>query len=213
MLDVFWSEGLRQRFLVLWQRCLEANADDASNVLRLLEECYGQDHRRYHGPGHIRFCLEQYEMVASQIAVSEEVELAIWFHDAVHDPNSSTNEADSADLLRAVAGGHRPKLVERVAAMILDTTHAHPPTSADGRYLVDIDLAGLGQPWIRFAEDNRLIRAEQPDLSDAVYRGKQQAFLHALIDRPTVYQTPFFRDRYERRARANIARILDSQAA
>jgi predicted metal-dependent HD superfamily phosphohydrolase len=204
---------MRQRFLALWQRCLEATADDASNVLQLLEECYGQANRRYHGPGHIRFCLEQYDRAAPQIEASEGIELAIWFHDAVHDPGSPTNEADSADLFRAVAGNRRPPLVERVGEMILETTHAYPPSSADARWLVDIDLAGLGQPWERFAEDARLIRAEHLHLPDAIYRGKQQAFLRALIDRPLVYQTRFFRDRYEQRARANIARILDSQAA
>lgn len=213
MLDVPWSDSLRQRFLVLWQRSLTATAEGAEEVWQVLLQGYGEAHRRYHGPGHIRFCLQQHDRAAPQMAIPDEVELAIWFHDIVHRPGSATNECDSAALFRRIAGPRASPRIDRVAAKILDTTHAHEPSDDDARFLVDIDLASLGQPWSRFADDSRRIREEQAHLSDAAYFAAQQTFLQSLFDRPRIYLTAFFGARYERRARANIERVLNSRAA
>jgi predicted metal-dependent HD superfamily phosphohydrolase len=213
MRDLPWTDSLRQRFLAVWQRSLSADADDAGEVLRLLQDCYGEAHRDYHGPGHVRFCLEQHDQAAPHMARPDEVELAVWFHDAVHRPGFANNEADSAALFRRVAGSAPASRIDRVVSMILDTTHDRAPAQGDGCFMVDIDLAGLGQPWARFIDDSRRIREEQPDLPDALYLAAQQRFLKRLLERPAIYRTSLFRSRYEQRARANIARVFDSRAA
>ena len=139
------------------------------------------------------------------------VELAVWFHDAVYQPGNNSNEADSAAMFRHAAGAAAPLLVDRVASMILDTTHDHKPTDPNGGFMVDIDLASLGRPWPSFAKDSRLLREEQADVPDTTFFAAQEVFLQKLIERPFLYRTPFFRSRYEQRARANIARALDLQ--
>lgn len=141
------------------------------------------------------------------------VELAIWFHDLIHIPGNADNEVRSAGLFRQLAGEVAAERVDRVAAMILDTTHRGLPSDGDAGFMVDIDLASLGQPWSRFFEDSKAIRREQPDLPDPSYRHAQRAFLQHLLARPTIYATGFFRDRYEAVARANVTRLLRSEAA
>ena len=208
-----WPNGFRQRFLALWQRSLGLSAMRAENALRLLQQAYAEPHRHYHTFEHIRFCLSQFDLVARQMSSPETVELAIWFHDAVHQPGNASNEADSAALFRRMAGTAEPKLVERVASMILDTTHDHEPTEHLGGFMVDIDLASLGRPWADFIKDNRLLRQEQADVPDETYLIAEEVFLEKLLQRSSLYRTPIFRSRYERRARANITRLLEKQAA
>jgi predicted metal-dependent HD superfamily phosphohydrolase len=137
------------------------------------------------------------------------VELALWFHDVVYEPGSATNEADSAALFRGLAKGADPALVDTVAALILDTRHIAPPGDGDARLLVDIDLAGLGQPWEGFLDDSRALRREQAATADAEYYRGEAAFLGRLLGRKHLYCTDFFRSRYEQRARLNIRRCLD----
>lgn len=213
MLDESWSDSLHQRFIALWQRSLSAPAGATLDVLQCLQDCYSEPHRRYHGLRHIHFCLEQHELASCEMQQPDEVELAIWFHDAVHRPGSGNNEPESAALFRRFAGSGDARRVDRVCEMILDTTHDHPPREKDGNFMVDIDLASLGQPWAGFIDDSQLIRAEQPDVSDAAYAIMQQRFLQALISRPSIYRTSPFRVRYERQARANIERMLSTKAA
>lgn len=213
MLDESWSDSLHQRFLALWQRSLSSAAGGANDVLEILQDCYTEAHRRYHGIGHIQSCLEQHDLAVGGMQEPDEVELAIWFHDAVHRPGSAANEAESASLFRRLAGSRDPARIDRVCHMILDTTHDHPPVSKDGNYMVDIDLASLGQPWARFSSDSALIRAEQPEVSDAAYAIALQRFLQALIGRPSIYRSSLFRMLYEQPARANIQRVLGTRAA
>jgi predicted metal-dependent HD superfamily phosphohydrolase len=213
MLDESWTDSLHQRFLALWQRSLSSASGSAHDVLEILHDCYSEAHRRYHGIGHIQSCLEQLDLAVGGMQQPDEVELAIWFHDAVHRPGNADNEAESAALFRRLAGDQDAARVDRVCHMILDTTHDHPPVSKDGNYMVDIDLASLGQPWARFSSDSELIRAEQPELSDAAYAIALQRFLQALIGRPSIYRSSLFRMLYEQSARANIQRVLSTKAA
>lgn len=208
-----WPNGLRQRFLALWQRSLGPSTCGVAKVVQRLERSYAEPHRRYHTFEHIRFCLTQHDLAAQRMPLPDAVELAVWFHDAVHQPGSHSNEAASAAMFRHAAGAAAPLLVERVASMILDTTHDHKPTDQHGGFMVDIDLASLGRPWPNFIEDSRLLRQEQAGVPDQPYLIAQALFLEKLIHRPYLYRTPFFRLRYERRARANIARLLEKQAA
>lgn len=208
------EHSLRRRFTALWESCSRSpSARSAADVWSVVWSAYAEAHRHYHGIGHILFCLEQFALVARQLRSPKAVELAIWFHDVIHQPGRSDNEVASAVLFRRYAEALDAELVDAVATMIADTTHRSAPQTQDGKYLVDIDLAGLGQPWTRFSRESESIRDEQLDVSPAAYASAQQAFLGSLIARPHLYRTRFFRERYEMSARDNIRRILKSLAA
>jgi predicted metal-dependent HD superfamily phosphohydrolase len=53
-----------------------------------------------------------------------------------------------------------------------------------------------------------LLREESSSQTDAKYHAGQVFFLSALQQRPHLYQTEYFRDRYEAIARANLDRLL-----
>jgi predicted metal-dependent HD superfamily phosphohydrolase len=74
-----------------------------------------------------------------------EVELALWFHDAI-DPRATDNDQRSAEWAAhelesaaATAG-----VIAAVRALILATRHDAIPNGGDEQILTDIDLAVLG---------------------------------------------------------------------
>jgi len=79
----------------------------------------------------------------------------------------------------------------------------------DRRFIVDIDLAGFGAPWNEFMCKGALIRAEFPDQTDAEFYAKQVPFLRRLQQRPYIFATDYYRDRYEATAQDNLRRLLE----
>jgi predicted metal-dependent HD superfamily phosphohydrolase len=213
MVSTAHDTALQRRFIALWRCCSTDDDASAAAVWRQLSRRYAEPHRRYHGLNHVAFCLGQLDLAATLMESAPAVELAVWFHDAVYRPGDPANEAASAALFRELAASVDPTLVESVASLILDTTHLAAPTTEDGRYMVDIDLASLGLPWPRFLRDSEAIRDEQPDVPDAAYTTAQRSFLKGLLARPRLYRTRFFQDRCEATARSNIGRTLDGMAA
>src|SRR6185295_1221583 len=113
-----------------------------------------------------------------------EVEIALWFHDAVYDVHRHDNERRSADWARdALAGaGVAATAIARVEALVMATRHATTtPGSADEELLVDIDLAILGADAARFAEYAAQIRREYAHVADAEFRAGRSAVLAAFL--------------------------------
>jgi len=132
------------------------------------------------------------------------VEMALWCHDVIYVPGAKDNEPRSVEWFRYWAGDSIAA-TDRIAGLILDTTHARVPADAAGCLIADIDLAILGYARARFCRDGVQLRAERPDLDDATYDSAERAFLSALLARPRIYHTELFHTRYEARARSNLA--------
>lgn len=201
---------LRQRFIALWRRCLEPGAhSDPAAVWQELAQRYAEPHRHYHDKSHLAHCLEQLDLAAGEIHDPDQVELAIWFHDVVNEPGIADNEQQSAKLFRRVADGLiNPDAIDRVVELILVTTHQTQPDIPDHQFICDIDLASFGCPWECFMNDSAAVKAEFPGPDEDYYRGKK-AFLEALLERPRIFISDFFNDRYEEQARENIGKLLN----
>ena len=57
-----------------------------------LSRHYAEPHRHYHTLTHIFRCLRQLDAAKSLIEAPDAVEIAVWFHDVVHDPEACDNE-------------------------------------------------------------------------------------------------------------------------
>jgi predicted metal-dependent HD superfamily phosphohydrolase len=202
-------EGLdRSRWTGLWHR-LGAQGDGLS-ILSALEVSYAEPARAYHTAEHIRDCLAQFDPSRHTALRPDEVEAAIWFHDAVYLPGATDNEDRSAGLARttlADAGAPRD-VAQRIAELVLATQHLAIPGEPDAALLCDIDLSILGRTPEVFDEFERRIRQEYAWVPEPVYRGARAEILAGFLRRRSIFQTGFFRDRYEAPARTNLARIL-----
>lgn len=196
------------RWTRLWRR-LGARGTGLSTFTGLVA-AYAEPARAYHTAEHIRDCLSQFDLSSNTAQRADEVEAAIWFHDAVYLPAGSDNEDRSADLARtALAGsGVPPEVTGIIAGLILATRHLTVPSEPDAALLCDIDLSIFGSPPGVFDEFERRIRREYAWVPESVYRSARSEILQGFLGRRFIYQTGYFRDRYEAPARANLQRVL-----
>ncbi len=132
------------------------------DLYRELAAAYGEPHRAYHGLAHLEHCLEQLDAHREEAEAAGEVELALWFHDAIYRPTACDNEEQSADWARSAirSAGLSSDLAERVAALIMATCHDAVPESADARLIVDVDLSILGSPPAAYDRYEDAVRRE-----------------------------------------------------
>jgi predicted metal-dependent HD superfamily phosphohydrolase len=198
------------RFQALWNRCVASPPSPGGAVVYAdLRRLFGAAFRRYHTLDHIHDCVRRVDEVRELLADPDAVELALWFHDAVYDMDALTNERRSAELFAALSEGADPAFRRRVCGLIMATRHIGRERGNDRRFIVDIDLAGFGAPWDEFMRNGALLREESPAKTDAQYHAGQIYFLRRLQRRRQFFSTDYFRDRYEKTARANLSRLLD----
>ena len=175
-----------------------------------LVAAYQEPQRRYHGAAHIAACLALLDEVRNLAEEPAEVELALWFHDAVYKTRAFDNEAKSADWAERflAEAGADPAVAERVRDHILATRHAAEPAAGDTALTVDIDLSILGRPPETFDAFDRAIREEYAWVPGFLYRRKRAEVLQGFLDRPAIYITPALQERFEAQARANLERAL-----
>jgi len=194
-----------------WQRAwaeLGLTAD-ASLRDRLLA-AWSEPHRRYHTLQHLRECLAHFDAVHDLARHPGEVCLALWFHDAVYEPQRHDNEQRSADGARErlLQAGASREVADRIHALVMATRHEAIPCDPDAQLLVDIDLAILGAPRERFDEYERQVRLEYVHLTDGDWRAGRGDVLRGFLARPAIYSTPPFHARLEAVARDNLAYSL-----
>ena len=192
----------------MWVR-LGASAPVESLFYELLGR-YSEPHRKYHTTRHLDECFEKLKEIESQAAHPEDIELALWFHDAIYDVRRQDNEAKSADWARSAAleAGLPPTVAERVHGLVLVTAHNAVPRAIDQQILVDVDLSILGAKVERFDEYEEQIREEYSWVPAVVFRSKRRSILKDFLARPTIFNTQTFIDVYEAQARDNVGRSI-----
>jgi predicted metal-dependent HD superfamily phosphohydrolase len=184
-------------------------------LLSELAARYAEPHRAYHTLQHLRECFVQLEPAGDLAEQLAEVQLAVWFHDAIYDTHAHDNEERSARWAREalVETGVGRDTAERVERLVLATKHNATPEGADARLLVDVDLSILGADSARFWEYERQIRDEYSWVPETTFRERRAQVLTSFLERPSIYSTPRFAARLERRARENLSRSLQQLAA
>jgi predicted metal-dependent HD superfamily phosphohydrolase len=195
-----------------WKRCWsELNAQgDGSALLQKLVSAYEEPQRKYHTIQHLSECLSLLSRNLHLAIEPGEVEMALWFHDAIYNVRAHDNEARSADwagdaLSRAGVAAER---IERVRRLILATRHVALPEGHDQMLLVEIDLSILGACRVRFDEYESQVREEYAWVPESLFRQKRAELLTEFLARQPVYNTPQLREILEHQARENLAHSL-----
>ena len=195
-------------WLKTWDQLgLWGSHEDFSDLLNR----YRESHRAYHTMQHLCECFDHLTTARHLACRIGEVELALWFHDAVYDPRRNDNEELSRDcaqevLLNARAGGD---VMSRVENLILATRHTSVVTDCDAKLLVDVDLAILGSEPTRFDEYEQQVRQEYAWVPEDAFRTGRSRILAQFLARPRIYFTDWFFNRLELAARANLQRSLE----
>jgi predicted metal-dependent HD superfamily phosphohydrolase len=191
-----------------------ASLFDNAAMVELALVHYRQPHRFYHDAAHVQ------EMMALartlQLDLSPAEELAVLWHDAVYVPGADKglNEKLSAKLMLATAANGPDFFAATDKAtlataerIIIETTHAGEP-SAEAARVIDLDLYRLGAPWPEFDRHGHAIEREFRVLHDSPEKfwTARASFYRSMLQRPHIFATPLFRERYEAQARDNLKR-------
>lgn len=189
--------------------CTRLGAPQASAQFAVLQAAYSEPVRAYHTAQHIGECLALLDGVANQVQSPDDIELAIWLHDVVYDPQAHDNEERSAQLALQwfvdLPAAPRQRLAQRILAT---KGHAPTPHDSDCQALLDIDLAILASSPARFAEYGLQVRHEYSFVPEALYAVKRRQFMQQMAQRPQLYFHPSLALQLERAARLNLSSML-----
>jgi predicted metal-dependent HD superfamily phosphohydrolase len=88
------------------------------------------------------------------------------------------------------------------------TRHEAPATTPDAQLVVDIDLSILGTSEEIYDRFEANVRKEHRWVPSMIFRRKRAEILESFLARPTIYSTKPFAERYEARARRNLASAI-----
>ncbi|MEO3430790.1 hypothetical protein AAFN88_18190 [Pelagibius sp. CAU 1746] len=195
------------------------NAPLPSSLMTALRRRYAESQRHYHTWRHIEMLLELFEEVRHRLDDPAAVSAALYYHDAVYDPQRSDNEARSAALLMHEGAGVLPPDSLDFAGRLVEATARHLVPSdlsrsqrADAALFLDMDLSILAAPWPAFAAYEAAIRREYAFVAEAAYRAGRREVLEGFLSREKLYFSACFGPRFEKPARDNLARSLESLA-
>lgn len=193
-------DALRDRFFSLGAE-LQVPQDHTGRIFEKILSGYSEPHRRYHTLEHVAAMLGRADALG---VATNELEMAIWFHDIVYDPRAVTNEQKSAEFFEREMGAFLEETyLERVVALILATQHGGTlPESEVAEVLCDLDLEILSAKPDQYCQYRDAIREEYRHVPAVDYAKGRAGFLREML-RHRIYRTPYFEKR-EGDARRNL---------
>ena len=202
----------------LWYR-IGAQARNAWEVfLGTIVKHYCEPHRYYHNFSHLIQLFNEFKEVRHLCVNPDAVEMFLWLHDLIYLIGANDNEEQSAEASEKILMNAR--LSEEISRIfipevkrlvLLSKDHLAAPNDIDGALAMDLDLSILGQPIDVFDAFEYKIWQENVlggDMAEEAFRTRREDILRKFLDRTPIYQTPYFREKYEKTARANLERSL-----
>jgi predicted metal-dependent HD superfamily phosphohydrolase len=193
----------RDRWLKLMTALTLPPSEDTYGALA---KAYQESHRHYHTTEHIDDCLAKLDAIVDAAKSPAQIELALWFHDAIYAPLKSDNEFQSAEWAkRFLASAGASEATHRaVHDLIMVTRHQAPASTTDEALLVDIDLSILGADEATYARFETNVRKEYRWVPWFMFRKKRAEILQSFLDREPIYHNERMRIAYEATARRNL---------
>ncbi len=184
------------------------------DIFKQLRRAYAEGGRHYHTDKHVSECLAHFQNFRHLGNRPAEIEIALWFHDAIYDTHRSDNEEKSAEWAQIylASEGADAEAVDRIVEMI-HATKTHHARLGDAALMLDVDLGILGASRSAFEAYDHAIRLEYGWVPEEQYRHRRAQVLKTFLDRESIYKTREFRDQYEGQARENLARKFQELSA
>ncbi len=171
-----------------------------------IEKQYSCSQRHYHNLTHLQYMLEKAEQCKSQIEDYDTLLFAIFYHDIIYKATRKDNELKSAELAqkRMTELGVPIEKIKKCFQQIVATQHHAPTEDNDTRYLLDIDMAILGEDSSTYQKYASNVRREYSIYPDLLYKPGRKKVLQNFLKQDRIFQTTEFYGRFEAQARENI---------
>lgn len=190
--------------------------EPGESLIAGLKARYGEPQRHYHTWSHIEALRTHYDHIQDQLNDPISVLWALYWHDAIYDPQANDNEDKSADLLRKEAPPDLGQESLERADRIIRATKSHQipsgltaEDSADLALFLDIDLSILGTPQPVFDRYEAQIREEYAFVPADIYRQARSQILRGFLTRERLYFSEHYYAIWETAARENLQRSID----
>jgi predicted metal-dependent HD superfamily phosphohydrolase len=177
-------------------------------ILETVITKYSEPHRHYHTLRHIDHLLLLAQQNRDRLRDFNLVVTAIIFHDIIYDPQSKTNEEDSAIFFKSSFSPFLDEAMCNKAVEYILATKLHKVSDSDDgdlKLFIDFDMSILGADRIAYTEYAAQIRREYIHVEHSAYCHGRAAFLKSTIaagDR--IFATDEFFDQYESQAKLNM---------
>jgi predicted metal-dependent HD superfamily phosphohydrolase len=174
--------------------------------------------RAYHNINHVISCLDELDQLEKAIEYFEipvdfhVVKLALWYHDVQPDEESSIGYfyEDFEDNVASCVSSDTCFLeTVNLESLIRATKTDFQPTNILHKYMKDIDSSILGKSFDVFRDYEDNIRKEHLNYDEATFCSGRLKILRPFVDRPKIYYTNYFSDRYESQARINLKASIE----
>lgn len=184
---------------------------DSALVSQLWEQLYiryTEKHRTYHNLQHLKELFTYYDTYNDRLEHPNLVAFSIFYHDIIYNIWKKDNEEKSAEvalqcLFPLLSSNSLTIIKEQIIA-----TKTHESNFSDTQFLIDFDLAILGQSTEVYQQYSELIRAEYKLVPDFLYYKGRKKVLHHFIEKPFIYKTNIFINNYEKVAKKNLKNEL-----
>lgn len=175
-----------------------------------IESAYSQPGRQYHNLNHLEYMVEKAVEYQEEIQDLDTLKFSIFYHDIVYDTNRNDNEERSAEIARnrlTKLAVPEEKIIRCVAQILATKTHKKTGDN-DTDYLLDFDLAYLGESPSLYREYSANIRKEYSQYPDELFKQGRKRALQHFLEMKRIFKTEAFYQKYENQAKANLLEEL-----
>jgi predicted metal-dependent HD superfamily phosphohydrolase len=196
---------LKDHWLSLAAR-YSSNTQLAEELWTEIYAAYTEPSRHYHTLSHIEYLFDHYLAYRGRLDDPDAVFFSVIYHDVVYEPTGRQNEEKSADFAtrRMELLGVALERIKKARQQILATKRHERSEDADTNYLLDFDLAILGESPERYQQYISMIRCEYASYPPGVYNPGRRKVIEKLLAMKTLFKTEDFIRKYEQQARRNM---------
>lgn len=175
-----------------------------------IEQSYSHKSRKYHNLIHLENMIRELEEVKDKISDYDSILFSIFYHDIIYKATSKDNEEKSAEKakIRLEKFNVPQKKITKIYNQILATKSHKRSEDSDTNFLLDSDLAILGQDWEIYENYTQQIRKEYSIYPDFMYKPGRKKVLTHFLEFEEIFKTDYFKGIYEEKARENIKREI-----
>ncbi len=201
---------LKQRFYNLVSKYTE-DVNLMESLWNDTHKHYSEKYRTYHNLTHITELFNYFDLYKQHIENPELVAFSIFYHDIIYNIWKKDNEERSAEFAtKCLSEVFNDSHFLKIISSQIIATKTHTTSENDAKWIVDFDLAILGQPVNVYKNYTRLIREEYKSVPNFLYKKGRKKVLHHFIDKSYIYATNQFRELYEKQAKDNLKNELNS---
>lgn len=171
-----------------------------------LKDAYTQGGRHYHNLSHLEYMMGLIQHYQHDIEDLDTMRFTVFYHDVIYNTSRDDNELRSAELAVERLGSlaFPDAQIARCKEQILATKDHSLSNDNDVQYLVDIDLAILGDTRAAYENYTQNIRKEYSIYPFFLYKQGRKKVLEHFLKMPRIYKTQAFFTAREQKARENL---------